>query len=140
MLLEHVLDLGREYRVAAVLDHVLLAAGELDEPEPAAPGEVAGAQPALVTERSACLVLVPVVAAHQRPGPDRELTDLASADVVTGLVDDPHAIAGKRQPHEPAKGQRQARRQDLHRRAAAELDHAVAVDESGLAHGAAHER
>ena len=51
VLAERRLHLDREHRVAAVLDHVLLAAGELEHPEAPAAGEVAGAQPAVGGER-----------------------------------------------------------------------------------------
>src|SRR5438874_951020 len=128
MLVESRLHLHREDRVAAVFDDVLLAPGELHQPERPRRGEVSGTEPAVAGEglQGAGLAVVSLHDARPHHG---KLADLAPRDPPALVVDDPYAVSG----HWPAdqSGQRppETRRENLDGHPATELDHPVTLDE-----------
>ena len=102
------------------------------------PAEVARAQPAVGGDRRAGGVVVAVVAAHHARALHRQLADLALRHLLARVVDAPRNWSPAHRP-QPADRQRH-RGEHADRRPAAELDHAVAVDERRLADRAAGDR
>ena len=133
MLLERALDLEGVHGVAAVLDHVLLAAGEHDRAEHALAGEVARAQPTVVGERRLGRRGVAPVALRHARAAEQQLADLARADLVAVVVDDLELVAGHRKPERLAEPDVEHRRRRLERGTASRLDHPVALEEQRLA-------
>src|SRR5581483_1190243 len=80
MLLQRPLDFERVHRVPAVLDHVLLPAGEQHDAERALAGEVAGAQPAVLRQRRTGRGDVAPVALRDARSLQQQLAELTAAD------------------------------------------------------------